>query len=387
VTFVCEAFESSPKKQHKIISSLTMRVLSLMYALVLLYCTAKGDSNHSLRRTFHEKTEASLCHRSLAENPVTYGQLYSHLSNIYGRLACYGSLSVSGSAMIVERRLFCKNDEMNVTLLGHVEGKDLYPTSLEECSGINQVPLCTELHFNQQGTTIANCTAHYREEACDCSICNVEERVGKAITCSNTDTSFPMDSGECVPDATLNDADRTGTYVTNKGFEDIAEIVSRFFSEPPCHVATASVNATTVFHSETTYTCKTTSDPFITNVTLVGSAQHIGNFPPLLGTRYFDTCENDDSCSKLFFDESGTLIDACSVFPDWATACEMCQVCTTFNGGTGINVECPQRPELSTGGACKPYPILSGSGATQALNGFWAVRIAIVNFFLLMIYK
>lgn len=332
-----------------------------------------------MRRAFHEKTEDRLFplrhQRFLVENPVTYGQLYSHVSDIYGRKACNGGLAVVGAVEpMVEQSLFCRNDEKNVTLRGQIEGKDLFPRSLEECSGITQVPLCTEIHIDQQGTSISNCTADYGEESCDCSICKVGERVGKAINCSSNDTAFPaLDSGECTLDGTLKNADRTESYVTNKNFEDIAEIVSRFFPES-CHVATASVNATTVYHSETTYTCKTDSHPFITNVTLVGSAQHIGKYPPLLGTRYIDTCSNDGSCSKLFFDESGTLIDACSVFPDWATACEACQVCTTSTGEVGVNVECPQRPELSTGRACKTYPIL-GSCGTQALKEFWAFHI------------
>ena len=177
----------------------------------------------------------------------------------------------------------------------------------------------------------------------------------------------------------LQDADRIGSYAIVERFEDIAEIVTQFFPEP-CNVATATVNATTVYHRETIYRCKTTSDPFITNATLVGSAQHVGSAPPLLGTRVFDTCVRDGSCSRLFFDESGTLIDACSVFPDPFTACETCKVCTLSNGGIGINVDCPQRPELSTApGGCKSYPILSDSGAAEPLNGFiWAFMSTIV---------
>ena len=160
-----------------------MRSLSLSYALVLLSYIGVSHSIHSQKPEFQEKTDnrrlflLSEHHRRLflVENPVTYGQLYSHLSNIYGRLACSSSLSVSGSALIVEQLLFCRDDVTNVTLRGQVKGKDLYITSLEECSGLDQVPLCTEILFDQEGSNVANCTADYGGESCDCDICKVDE--------------------------------------------------------------------------------------------------------------------------------------------------------------------------------------------------------------------
>jgi hypothetical protein len=317
-----------------------------------------------------------------------FGQVQCELLDVYGRSACNTYLRSIGQeeedTTVFEEVVVCysvdtDSPSYNTTLSGRVEWLNLNLASLEECSLLDTgSSSCIDMLF--EGSMAVSCTAIVDGSTCECEICEtLSGAVGTKVTCIDDSTEM----SQCEANSILEGASqRNGSFPAMMGFQGISETLQEYFNFS-CGITTGKANVTSNTSSLSTFHVKeeiVCSEPFFSG-TAIGSAQSVGvNFPTNLATRTFEVTNRrqgvvSSTSTTLFFDDGGSLIDACSEVED-NEPCESCEVCTAENGGIGVRTIC--RGESSD---CESYPILNpGYDQSCALS----MSAGIVSSFILL---